>query len=54
MKAVNIMWDVDYDEDMNYLPTEVELPKEMTDEEEIADYLSDTYGFCHEGFNLIK
>lgn len=52
MKTVNIHWDVDYDSDGNYLPAEVEIPKELTDECEIADWLSDTYGFCHGGFRI--
>lgn len=50
MKATKIMWDVDYDEDGKLLPTEVELPEGMTDEEEICNYLSDLTGYCHEGF----
>lgn len=51
MKATKIMWDVDYD-DNGYLPTEIELPEGMTDEEEISDYLSNITGYCHEGFCL--
>ena len=53
MKAVNIMWDVDYDGDENMLPTEIVIPEGMKDEEEISDYLSDLTGYCHEGFKLI-
>ena len=63
MKAVNIMWDVsDGTEDMKKeeileiletLPTEIEIPDEMTDEEEISDYISDETGFCHYGFELV-
>jgi hypothetical protein len=30
MRAVNIKWDVDYGEDGELLPTEVEIPKDMT------------------------
>lgn len=62
MKAINIEWDVtDGIEDMTQeeinevlesLPTEVEFPEGMTDEEEICEYLSDVTGFCHEGFEL--
>lgn len=35
------------------LPDEVELPEEIADFDDdfIASWLSDTYGFCHEGFN---
>lgn len=52
MKATNIHWDVDRTEDMELLPTEVEIPDGMTDEEEISDYLSDLTGYCHKGFTL--
>ena len=51
MKATNIKWDIDYD-DNNFLPTEVEIPTGITDEEEISDWLSDEFGYCHEGFYL--
>lgn len=34
------------------LPDEVTVPDGMTDEDEISDWLSDTYGFCHLGFVL--
>ena len=54
LRAKDIMWDVDTDENDNDLPTEVHVPIGMTDEEEIADWLSDTYGFCHKGFSLEK
>lgn len=55
MKATNIIWDIDDEEGMESieLPTEIEIPKTMTDEEEISDYLSDLTGFCHKGFDLI-
>lgn len=61
MKAINIKWDVtDGAEDMTEneikeilgtLPTEVEIPKEI-DFEDVSDWLSDTYGFCHFGFDI--
>lgn len=51
MKATNIQWDID-EGDMNALPTEIEIPEGMTDEEEISDYLSDITGYCHKGFVL--
>lgn len=54
MKAVGIMWDVDYEEDLELLPKEIEIPDWMTDEDEISDYLSDTTGYCHKGFCLEK
>lgn len=55
MKATNIIWDLgknDEETDLG-LPTEIELPKEIeNDEDAISDYLSDTTGFCHCGFVL--
>lgn len=54
MKAVGIIWDVDYEEDLELLPKEIEIPDLMTDEDEISDYLSDTTGYCHKGFCLEK
>ena len=53
MKAVNIIWDVDDGEDKNILPSEIEIPDDMADYDEISDYLSDVTGFCHKGFDLI-
>lgn len=50
MKAVNILWDVDDEKDLEFLPEEMELPDGMTDMEEISDYLTDETGFCHNGF----
>lgn len=52
MKATNIEWDVDNLKDLEYLPTEIEIPEGMTDEEEISDYISDETGFCHNGYVL--
>lgn len=48
-KAVNIAWDTD-DEDVD-LPTEIDIPAEV-DDEDVADYLSDQTGFCHFGFQI--
>lgn len=66
MRAINIKWDIDYDDTM-VLPTEVEIPEEIASDpdyanpdyeealaEYIADWLSDTYGYCHEGFDIVK
>lgn len=50
MRAINIEWDVD-EEDVK-LPTEIEIPDGMTDDEAISDYLSDVMGFCHKGFEI--
>lgn len=38
--------------DKLFLPTEVEIPTEITNEEEISDWLSDEFGYCHKGFCL--
>lgn len=51
-RAVNIDWDVDCIEDLENLPTEIEIPDGIEDEEEISDYISDITGFCHKGFEL--
>lgn len=52
LRATHILWDVDYDEN-GPLPTEIDVPEGMTDEEEISDYLSEVTGYCHQGFNLV-
>lgn len=57
MKAINIIWDVDYEEDLEFLPKEIEIPdwieKDDGYEDEISDYISDVTGFCHCGFDII-
>jgi hypothetical protein len=57
MKATCIDWDTDGDEEvLKELPTEIELPNELTDGEidydGIEDYLSNKTGFCHFGYVL--
>lgn len=52
MKAVNIIWDVDFEEDFDFLPNEIEIPPEITDDDEISDYISNVTGFCHMGFEV--
>ena len=57
MKAINILWDVDEEDgDLDDLPTEMEIPwyLEDADDETISDYLTDSTGFCHKGFDLIR
>lgn len=56
MKAINILWSVDEDEEeiLEMLPDEVHIPDGMTDTEEISDWLSDEYEFCHAGFELVE
>lgn len=54
-KAINIQWDIDEDDyecGAEPLPLEIEIPNNMTDLEDIADYISDVTGFCHKGFEL--
>lgn len=50
----DIEWDVDDEEDLDSLPNRVVLQgkKAMMTEDEVSDYLSDTYGFCHYGFKM--
>ena len=48
--AVNIKWDTD-GEDIEYLPERVSIPFFVYDDE-IADYLSDEYGYCVFGFDI--
>lgn len=52
MKAINIEWDVDYLEDLENLPQEIEIPNGIEDDDEISDYISNYTGFCHKGFEL--
>lgn len=51
LKATNILWDTDYDDD-GELPTEIDIPEGMTDEDEISDYLSEVTGYCYQGYVL--
>lgn len=53
MKAININWDTDEDTAI-VLPVSIEIPEDITDEEEISDFLSNITGYCHKGFDLIK
>ena len=54
MKVLNIKWDTDGDmELLEQLPTEMDIPEGIMDEEEISDYLTDETGFCHYGFELV-
>ena len=61
MKAVNIKWDTDGDVKLlEELPTEVEIPDYLiTDDEddlldEVSDWLSDEFGFCHDAFEIVN
>lgn len=48
MKASAIIWDTD-DENVD-LPSKIELPEGMEDEDEISDYITEQTGYCHKGF----
>lgn len=62
--AIDIQWDWDIEDGDPNLPQEVLVPDIMTQEyidlnlngeevaDEIGDWLSDEYGFCHKGFHL--
>ena len=39
-------------EELFDLPEEIVLPDELKDTDDITDYISDTYGFCIEGYTL--
>ena len=66
--VTNIAWDIDEldiddnEEAYENLPTEVEVTidveEEELDEEDaeyaISEYLSDEYGFCHDGFSMTE
>ncbi len=49
MLVFNIVWSVDETEDLEELPVRVEVPDEV-DEDDIADWLSDQYGYLIESF----
>lgn len=61
-KVTDIKWDVDEERDLEQLPTELEIPIEVEEEElsdddceyAISEYLSDEYGFCHDGFTYTE
>ena len=52
MKAFNIIWDTDSEEDMDSLPTEILIPDTITDIDEISDFITELTGFCHKGFKV--
>lgn len=52
MRAIDIKWDTDGDEEiLKTLPREMDIPDDI-DEENVADWLSDETGFCVFGFVL--
>ena len=55
MKAINIVWDTD-GKKVN-LPTEVEIPKDVKFkdvDQELADWLSDQYGWCISSVDYVE
>ena len=57
MKAINIEWDVEEKEDLEFLPSEIDIPEEissLTEEDAISDYITDLTGYCHFGFELVE
>ena len=63
MKITNIKWDTDGDmKILKSLPKEIDITEEFDvndyeDDEDkllddISDWLSDTYGYCHFGFEI--
>ena len=61
MRAINIKWDTDGDMELfENLPTEVETPDYLrTDDEDdllddVSNWLSDEFGFCHDAFELVN
>lgn len=55
MLATDIEWDTDGDmEALKRLPKNMVIPDDMTDEDEISEYLSDATGFCHFSYKLEK
>ena len=64
LKAINIKWDTDGDEEvLQDLPTAMIIPDYLAEyysadreyaTEEISDWLSEETGFCHSGFEIIK
>lgn len=52
MRAVNIQWDTDGLPVS--LPSEIKIPDDIDTVDDISDYISDSTGFCHNGFELTE
>lgn len=52
MLAANIQWVTDGITPVPGLPDEVLIPDWVEGEDAVSDYLSDVFGFLHEGFTL--
>lgn len=56
-KAINIKWETDGCE--VDIPSEVDIPERFIDEdgvddEMVSDWLSDTFGWLNDGFEIVK
>ena len=64
MKVINIKWDADdgemsqkeINEILATLPTEVEIPHwiDSDDHEDVGNWLTEEYGYCHYGFKIVE
>lgn len=52
VKAVNIEWDTEGTK-IDDLPEEVDIPDDIN-ENDVADYLSDSYGWCVLDLNIVE
>lgn len=50
-KAIEINWSIDEDDEDVNLPSEVDIPWNVYDDD-VADWLSDEYEFCVEDYNV--
>ena len=53
MKAINIIWDVDSEKDLENLPDEIYIPNGMTDIDVISNFITELTWCCHKGFDLV-
>lgn len=54
--VINIKWDVDFEEDLELLPTEIKIPDHIDEDDydAIDDYLSNVTDYCHNGYELVN
>ena len=59
-RLVRVIWDTN-DDDIGiwYAPLDCDLPEIVTvpddiEEDDISDYLSDRWGYCHFGWNFVE
>ncbi len=58
-RIIKVDWDTSSDDDWNPLPGDVGLPELVTlpdsiEEEDIGDWLSDKWGYCHFGWSYLE